>query len=252
MSSPLPADPRAHPMDRVDTSSGARWDRQGRRLCRGRLRRSGIACRNAALKGRDFCLIHGGRARIGVANGNFRNGRYSRVLGNTPLAEAFEAARNDPELISLRDLLAVHDARLEELLARLGANSAADWERAGNALVVYQDALRLTPEQAPARLTDLAAVLQEGASAETTWNKIQRISEQRRKLTDTEGKTEDRLHQTFSVSTALAFSGAMAQLAKDFVPPERLQEFVNALRLLTMNGLDTRLEPRRPEARAGS
>jgi hypothetical protein len=235
-----------------------RYDRLGRRLCEGLQRQSRLPCNNPAMLhtlGREKvrCRIHGAKGfQPGPANPEFKSGRYSRALGTTSLATTFEEARNDPELISLRELLAAHDARLEELFARLGANSAADWERAAQALQTYQDALRLVPDSAPTRLLDLATILREGASAETTWNKIGRTSEQRRKLTDSEGKTEERLNQTFTVANAAAFGAAMAQLAKDYVPPERLRAFVNALRLLTMNGIDTRQEPRRPEARAGN
>lgn len=254
MNRTVPADPRAHPLDRRDTSSGDRWDKQGRRLCRGRLRRSGIACRNAALKGRDFCLIHGGRARIGVANGNFRNGRYSRVLGSTPLAEAFEAARNDPALISLREHIAAFDARLEELFGRLGPNSQANWEQAIAQYRAWRQLHGVEGMEAQALAAQQAfeRTLSEGASAEQVWTKLDKAAEARRRLTDTEGKHEDRLHQTFSVSNAQAFAAAMSALAKEFVPPERLAEFVNALRLLTMNGIDTRQEPRRPETHAGN
>lgn len=88
--------------------------------------RSGAPCRGQAmLNGR--CRMHGGATPAGVALPHFRTGRRSRDLP-ARLAARYQEARSDPQLLELREGIALVDARIADLLARVDAGeSGARW-----------------------------------------------------------------------------------------------------------------------------
>lgn len=61
------------------------------------------------------CRIHGGATPSGIALPQFRTGRYSKALPGG-LRERYEQALGDEELLSLRDEVALLDARIAETL----------------------------------------------------------------------------------------------------------------------------------------
>src|SRR5579871_5515650 len=80
--------------------------------------RSGGSCRQWAMpNGR--CRMHGGKTPRGPALPQYKHGRYSKVLP-ADLAARYAEARTDQELVAFRDDIALVDARLADVLARLG------------------------------------------------------------------------------------------------------------------------------------
>ena len=84
-----------------------------KKRCTAKSKRSGERCKRAASLGRNVCAIHGGKSPRGVASASFRHGRYSKALPHRLLHD-FDELRSDPELVSLRDELALVDLRLQE------------------------------------------------------------------------------------------------------------------------------------------
>jgi hypothetical protein len=64
------------------------------------------------------CRLHGGRTPRGLANANTRTGRYSRDLPTRVLAR-YESALADPELLSVRDDIALLQGAITDTLAEL-------------------------------------------------------------------------------------------------------------------------------------
>ncbi len=106
---PAPVDPLERP---------AGW-----RPCHG-TNKAGNPCGKQAIKGRDFCRNHGGRALAGSESPSLKHGRYSKYLPPRLAERAAEAAA-DPNLVSLRDELALLDALTQEALAGLDAGGGA-------------------------------------------------------------------------------------------------------------------------------
>lgn len=63
------------------------------------------------------CRIHGGASLGGIASPTFKTGRYSKVLPEA-LRYRYEVARDDEDLLSLRDEIALLDLRITELLGQ--------------------------------------------------------------------------------------------------------------------------------------
>jgi hypothetical protein len=83
-------------------------------LCAARTR-NGQPCRRYRLAGRSRCRLHGGLSLIGPASPAWRHGRYSKIAFRYGISQAYEDARNDPNLLSLRNSIAVLELRIEEL-----------------------------------------------------------------------------------------------------------------------------------------
>src|SRR3972149_6206199 len=64
------------------------------------------------------CHIHGGKSPSGVASPHFKTGRYSKDMP-LHLAARYQQAVHDPQLLSLRDDVAVCESRISELLQRV-------------------------------------------------------------------------------------------------------------------------------------
>jgi hypothetical protein len=102
----------------------------GRQLC-GAKTRGGGTCRKPPLAGRTRCRLHGGATPVGIGSPHWKHGKRSRYLKHLPqvMEAGQKAALGDPELLSLKDELALLSARIAELLSSLG-NEGTTWEDA--------------------------------------------------------------------------------------------------------------------------
>src|SRR5262249_44606649 len=90
--------------------------RRSGRVC-GAKKRDGTPCQ-ARPYPNGRCRVHGGATPGGFASANFKHGKYSRFLPRG-LTDAYEAALRDPELLSLREDVALLESRIVELLKRI-------------------------------------------------------------------------------------------------------------------------------------
>jgi hypothetical protein len=78
--------------------------------------KSGKPCQAQAMEN-GRCRIHGGLTPSGFALPQFKTGRYSKVLPEA-LRHRYEVARDDEDLLSLRDEIALIDLRITDLLGK--------------------------------------------------------------------------------------------------------------------------------------
>jgi hypothetical protein len=147
------------------------------------------ACRSFAMaNGR--CRMHGGASTPpGPAHHSYRHGRYSRSLDGNDLAARYERQRTDPDLLSLREDIALLCARQQQHLAELAQQPADAWGCVRTLLPAALAALRSgARSEAMRHLDELDAVVA-GAMAEARgWDAFTARAEQIRKLVDTERK----------------------------------------------------------------
>ena len=107
--------------------------------CHALSKQSGGQCRKPAMRGHTVCAMHGGKSRIGMASGTYKHGRYSRCLP-VQLQARYTQARTNKDLLSVRDEIAVCEARLADLFTRVETGeSGATWQ----ALRTMLDAFRV-------------------------------------------------------------------------------------------------------------
>jgi len=205
----------------------------GGRQCTANSKQSGKRCRRAASPGKDVCPSHGSKSLEGPAHPNWRHGKRSQMLSRIGLGAAYEAAMADPNLGSLREQIALCEARIEELLERLtGESKSHHWQLAGRLIGECQNGT--APNRAKA-LARLQAVIEAGARDEGTWAQLGEQMELRRKLTDTEGKNLERLHQTLTAEQAMALMSRLVVVIKRHVTDRgALAEISREMRVLSV------------------
>ena len=185
--------------------------------CTATVRRTGERCRRRAVTGYNVCQVHGaGSPKKGRPGGRpIIHGRYSKKLPER-LREKYEESRSDPELLALRDELALCDTRLEDLLGRVDSGeSGAAWVNARKCLDAflkefYDDEGKHVNE----RLGDLRDAIQKGLDDYAAWGEIQILLEQRRKIVESEQKRLVAMQAVITVEKAMLLFGAITDVIK--------------------------------------
>lgn len=145
------------------------------RNCTAQSRRTGKPCKAHVVNGRTACYHHGGRSPRGLASPQFQHGKYSKDLPSH-LAVQYEKARNDPELTSLRDEIAVAETRFRELLQRLqDGDAGALWPALSKAKDAYTKARGTEAE--PAAIAAMLALIDQGQQDWALWQSIHQVSD---------------------------------------------------------------------------
>jgi len=97
--------------------------RDGRTVC-GALKRNGGRCQDYMVMSNGRCRRHRGGAPRGLANPNTIHGRYSADLPSQVLLR-YQAALADPELLSVRDDIALLQAAITDTLAEIADAEAS-------------------------------------------------------------------------------------------------------------------------------
>lgn len=180
------------------------------------------------------CYRHGGASLSGPALPQYRTGRYSKVLP-ARLRETYERAAQDGELLVLRDDIAILDARLAELLARLDTGESGEaWKRAQEHYQEAQAAIAASdPAGLRAALDGLGTVIRRGLADTHNWAEVSTTLDLRRKTVESERKRLVQLSQMITAEQAMVLMTAVVSLVKENVDdPHALARISDGLRRL--------------------
>lgn len=168
---------------------------------------------------RDRCRFHGGKSKRGPAHPAFVDGRSSRDYVPDRLRTDYEAALDDPDLISTRRQMALLDAREAELLRQLGG---LEPRQAWNDVLVHFGAFEAAHAagqegRAEAALDRLREVISIGATDTQIWRELRSLSESRRKLADTERKRLEAMSQFVTSERVMATLSVLGALVAEHV-----------------------------------
>lgn len=149
------------------------------------------------------CKHHGGNAAAGIQHYNYKDGRRSKYMP-APLLPAFQAAMEDPELLSLNEDIATLDALINQEAGRIesGDPSAllAEAKSLWNSL---SKAVKRGDREAVQRFQSrLEATLSAGASDFTAISRMLEFMEQKRKAVATEAKQREMLGAVIPIEFA--------------------------------------------------
>jgi hypothetical protein len=186
--------------------------------------RSGEPCkRAAAANGR--CNLHGGKTPVGLALPQTKHGRYSKHLPTRLQARYYEA-QSDTALLELREDIALIDARLADVLARVDTGESGSlWEALVEAKEYYH--------KAPARdkamaLYALLDKIDAGAADYAAWQDVRALLDQRRRTVESERKRLVEMQQTLTVERAMLLVGAVAGIVKAHVTDSKQLAAISA------------------------
>ena len=203
--------------------------------------RAGTPCKKAPMaNGR--CHLHGGKSLGGLASPTFKHGRYSRYLPAN-LTGRYEAARQDPDLLALRDEIALVDTRLGGLVEKLGSGESGSlWRRLRGA---HQGLLQAREAKDSAgiasALTEIGELIERGTDEYVNWEEILGLLDQRRRLVESERKRLVEMQQMITVERAMLLVSAVVNAVARHVPDRKqLNAIATDIRgLITgSNGLD--------------
>jgi len=180
------------------------------------------ACMQPVAREGQRCRYHGGASPGGLAASNFKHGRYSRYLPGR-IAERYQEALQDDELLSMRDEVALLDTRLAELVRELEAGDSRDlWDDLHS---IYQGMVRArqrgkTRDMARA-IIEIGELIERGAGKWATWDAIGELMEQRRKLVESERRRMLDLQQYVTAERVMLLITAIVNVVARYVDDKR-------------------------------
>ena len=205
--------------------------------------------------GRDFCRNHGGRALAGTDHPNLRHGRYSKHLPQR-LAERAAEAANDPDLVSLRDELALLDALTQEALGQLDAGGgAALWYELQRHWRTFERAMASGDTQAMrAAVAEVSAVIGRGVLDASALSTVRGLIQDRRRVARDEVQRERAIDGYMTSAQAMLLAEALAGSALQFIrdPGDRAAFASDVARLVGLGAGATGGGTLGLQARAGS
>ena len=201
--------------------------------CRAKSKRTSLPCGNPAVTGFPVCRLHGAGnpKKTGRPGGRPPiHGRYSHRYQFTmsdERAKAFDAALQDPQLLSLVPRLAVIDQRFVELLKKLNSREAGVvWRllqiKTAEADQVLKDKEIPSDEQSErftALWEDLRGLVEEGVDEYSQWADIRSVAEDMRKMIDTEARRIKLMAEIISMEDAKAFTRRLMEHAQKRMEP---------------------------------
>jgi hypothetical protein len=193
-------------------------DVQGMAQCTAKSKRTGEQCRRSATPGREVCYYHGGRTPRGFALPQTKTGRWSKDLP-TRLAAHYDASLTDEELLCLRDDISLLDARMHDILTSLGDGDTRKlWEDLHQAWDAYEyAAFEKDTDKAKKALTDIGRIIKRGHAIYASWSEVYGVTDQRRKLVESERKRLVELQAVITVERLMLLITAIAGVVREHV-----------------------------------
>lgn len=170
-----------------------------KKLCGAKLRGKDRTCRLAPVKGRNRCRLHGGATPpAGPTHHSYRHGRYSVAGCPENLTAHLEVAAADPDLLSLRQEIALIQGLIRDMISRPGGSPS---QYLG---MVRRLAARARSEklQNSETVVELLDAIEATASVADLYDEIAELAVKKGKLVENESKRLEQLGQQISAERA--------------------------------------------------
>lgn len=186
-------------------------------------KQTGLPCRRRCVPGRNACKFHGGNTLKGIAHPNYKHGKYAKdPYPDLPdrLREGYEAAQNDPDLLALRNELALLRTRLNDLLARVDSGESGQlWKTLLDKKRELLAAQRSTDTAAQSQLiNDILRLIDRGHLDYAAWREVGQVIEQYRKVAEAEHKRVMAIGAMIKAEEALELARALLEAVRIAVP----------------------------------
>lgn len=182
--------------------------------------------------------MHNGKAPSGLALPQTKHGRYSKHLP-TRLAARYHEAATDPDLLNMREDIALLDSRLSDVLESVSNQESGElWQSLNQAKQQYHKATgRDADDNRAAALQSIWYLITEGYNERQSWNEIRAILQERKTLVESERKRLIDMQQMITATQANILLGAVAHAIKLHVKDkDALQALSQELAALVTHG----------------
>ena len=164
------------------------------------------------------CYMHGGATPGGIASPHTKHLRHSKYLPGG-LLERYQQAAADPDLLNLSAEIALTDARIDDLLGRLGEGDLAGaWVKLQDAFDAFRVASATHDADLKAEaMMDMAALIEQGANDQLVWAQLGDLMNDRRRLVQTETKRRVAMQKMISADEGMALVVALANIVRTHV-----------------------------------
>jgi hypothetical protein len=182
------------------------------------IKSDGNRCRANAILDTTKCKFHGGKSLKGIASPTFKTGRYSKYMPKA-LVSRYEQAADDPELLSMRDNVALIDTRVQDLLTQVSKKAkGASWldvkKIAKSVRNAWTDG---NAEKIEKEIVELELLAEEGYDSTRLWRQISNMLESRRRLSESEQRRLIAMNQSLTVESAMTLVGALSGIIRKYV-----------------------------------
>ena len=170
--------------------------------------------------------MHGGSSLSGIASPLIKTGRYSKNLP-TRLMATYKDRLSDANILALNDDLALLEARLEDVLAKVDTGETGEtWAALLAAAREFEEADRVAQfcasetkklEYKADREEAMRTILvlcQAGMADYAAWNEVKSLLEQRRRAVETETKRRVLMQQLMTAEQATLMQAAVLDIIK--------------------------------------
>jgi hypothetical protein len=178
--------------------------------CRAKSKRSQVQCKRHVTPGRDVCHYHGGAIPRGFGLPQTKTGKYSKVLP-VKLAQRYDEALGNPQLLSLREDIATAEARLMDLFTRVDSGESGSlWKELRETFDAFEQA-QATGDMAGMNRhwATTRQLVRKGSDDYAAWSEIYRVWEARCRLTNQEAKTLLSLQQVVTIEQLTTMFGVI-------------------------------------------
>lgn len=179
--------------------------------------RTGEPCKQPAMaNGR--CRYHGGIRPVGPAHPAYQHGRYSKHVPQR-LLERYAQAASDPDLLALREDIALIDARLADLLSRVDSGESGEaWTKAREALESFQAGQQANDvPQMKAAIADLGKIIKRGQADYAAWREVGTAIDRRERLVRSERKRLVEMQQVLTLQEGMMLFQRIGELIETHV-----------------------------------
>lgn len=186
--------------------------------CTAKAKNTGQRCMQPIVPGMTKCRYHGGKSLKGPDQPNWKHGRYSKYLPELVKAR-YETARRDPELLGLREEIALIDARLSQLLEKVNRGETEMlFPRIQEAFRQVMLGKSQHNEFLELQAFDkLKTLIEEGASESEAWGEIRQSIKLRAELSRGEIKRLETMQQMITATQAMSLLARVVTVIKDNV-----------------------------------
>jgi len=187
------------------------YNAKGQPICNAKIKNKDARCQNTIVMANGRCARpgHGGKS-TGRPCGP-KGSRYSRFLPQN-LAARYEEVLSDPELISVKDQIAVLDSLLSEKLEGLADSNthATLWSEASRAFADLKRAINERhPETIRKAISALGATLSNGLGRVRAEQSAREIIQEQAKLATVESKRLAQMEANITAKEAVQFITAL-------------------------------------------
>ena len=175
------------------------------------------------------CRMHGGNAKRGAGSGTFKTGKYSKYLPDR-LSSRYLEAVNDPELLALRDDIALIDARLAEVLGRIDTGESGKvWESVAETFNDLKVASRTgNANKATVAMRELDDLISNGLADNVIWSEIGELLEKRRRIIESERRRLIDMQQMITAENAMLLVAALVGVIREHVTDRGILNAISA------------------------